>query len=117
MSSTCFDPEGSASGRRLYMQIWFSLFYMHQYKQSWMQKSVSGTEVTLPTSQTSVQNKLVYTTVFLKMNSRVRNTYAKVKVKVKVTLVQAMRLCTVRTAHRGSRGIALPFHNHGTRMG
>ena len=82
-----------------------------------MQKSVSGTEVTLPTSQTSVQNKLVYTTVFLKMNSRVRNTYAKVKVKVKVTLVQAMRLCTVRTAHRGSRGIALPFHNHGTRMG
>ena len=27
------------------------------------------------------------------------------------------RLCTSRTAHRGSRGIALPFHNHGTRMG
>ena len=31
-----------------------------------------------------------------------------VKVKVKVTLVQALRLCTGRTAHRGSRGIALP---------
>jgi len=29
------------------------------------------------------------------------------KVKVKVTLVQALRLCTGRTAHRGSRGIAL----------
>ena len=28
-------------------------------------------------------------------------------VKVKVTLVQALRLCTGRTAHRGSRGIAL----------
>jgi hypothetical protein len=30
-------------------------------------------------------------------------------VKVKCTLVQALRLCTGRTAHRGSRGIALPF--------
>jgi hypothetical protein len=29
------------------------------------------------------------------------------KVKVKVTLVQALRLCTGRTAHRGSIGIAL----------
>jgi hypothetical protein len=34
---------------------------------------------------------------------------------VKVTLVQALRLCTGRTVHRGSRGIALPFHDHGTR--
>jgi hypothetical protein len=41
----------------------------------------------------------------------------KVKIKVKRTLVQAMRLCTGRTAHRGSRGIALPFHDHGTRRG
>ena len=40
-----------------------------------------------------------------------------VKVKVKVTLVQALRLCTGRTAHRGSRGIALPFLDHGTRRG
>ena len=37
------------------------------------------------------------------------------KVKVKVILVQALRLCTGRTAHRGSRDIALPFHYHGTR--
>ena len=29
--------------------------------------------------------------------------------KVKCTLVQALRLCTGRTAHRGSRGIALLF--------
>ena len=42
---------------------------------------------------------------------------ANVKVKVKVTLVQALRLCTGRTAHRGSRGIALSFHDHGTRRG
>jgi len=29
--------------------------------------------------------------------------------KVKVTLVQALNTCTGRTAHRGSRGIALLF--------
>jgi hypothetical protein len=40
-----------------------------------------------------------------------------VKKRVKCTLVQALRLCTGRTAHRGSRGIALPFHDHGTRRG
>jgi len=28
-----------------------------------------------------------------------------------VPLVQALRLCTGRTAHRGSRGIALLFHD------
>ena len=38
-------------------------------------------------------------------------------VKVKVTLVQALRICTDPTAHRGSRGIALPFHDHGTKRG
>jgi len=37
--------------------------------------------------------------------------------KVKCTLVQTLRLCTGRTAHGGSRGIALPFHDHGTRRG
>ena len=37
--------------------------------------------------------------------------------KVKCTLVQALRLCTGRTAHRGSRGIALHFRDHGTRRG
>ena len=40
-----------------------------------------------------------------------------VKVKVKCTFVQALRLCTGRTAHRGSRGIALLFHDHGARRG
>jgi len=33
------------------------------------------------------------------------------KVKVKCTLVQALRLCTGHTAHRGSRGIALLFYD------
>ena len=44
-------------------------------------------------------------------------TQKNLKVKVKVALVQALRLCIGRTAHRGSRGIALPFFNHGTRRG
>jgi hypothetical protein len=35
--------------------------------------------------------------------------------KVKCTLVQAVKLCTGRTANRGSRGIALPLRDHGTR--
>jgi hypothetical protein len=35
------------------------------------------------------------------------------KVKVKVTIVQALRLCTGRTAHRGSRGIALLYRPYG----
>jgi len=39
------------------------------------------------------------------------------KIKVKCTLVQALRLCTGRTAHRGSRGIPLLFLDHGTRRG
>ena len=37
--------------------------------------------------------------------------------KVKCALVQAQRLCTGRTDHRGSRGIALLFLDHGTRRG
>ena len=37
--------------------------------------------------------------------------------KVKCTLVLALRLCTGRTAHRGSRGIALLFLDHGTSRG
>jgi len=41
--------------------------------------------------------------------------YVKVKVKVKCTLVQALRFCTGRTAHRESRGIAVLFLDHGTR--
>ena len=39
------------------------------------------------------------------------------KVKLKCTPLQALRLCTGRTAHRGSRGIDLLFHDNGTRRG
>ena len=40
-----------------------------------------------------------------------------VKLKVKCTVVQALRLCTGRTAHRASRGTALLFLDHGTGRG
>ena len=36
------------------------------------------------------------------------------KVKVKWTFAQALRLCTGHKAHRGRRGIALPFLDQGT---
>jgi hypothetical protein len=40
-----------------------------------------------------------------------------VKINVKCTLVQALRLCTGCTAHRGSTGIDLLVLDHGTRRG
>jgi hypothetical protein len=40
-----------------------------------------------------------------------------IKHTLNCTLVQVMRLCTGSTAYRGSRGIALPFHDHVTRRG
>jgi len=43
MSSICFEPEVSSSGRRLYMQLRYGMFYMHQYKQSYRYKSVFDT--------------------------------------------------------------------------
>jgi len=43
MSSSCFELEGSSSGRWSYMEIRYSVFYMHQYKQSSRQKSVFDT--------------------------------------------------------------------------
>jgi hypothetical protein len=42
---------------------------------------------------------------------------SRLRIKVKCTLVQALRLCTGRTAHRESRGTVLPFHDYGTRRG
>jgi hypothetical protein len=43
--------------------------------------------------------------------------FINIHLKVKCPLVQALRLCTGRTAHRESRGIALHFHDHGIRRG
>jgi len=49
-------------------------------------------------------------TQFAKSNFYVTD-FPFVKKKVGCTLVQALRLCTGRTAHRGSRSIALLFHD------
>ena len=43
--------------------------------------------------------------------------YIHKKVKGKVHIVQELGLCTGQTAHRGSRGIALLFLDHGTSRG
>jgi hypothetical protein len=40
-----------------------------------------------------------------------------IKIKVKCTLAQALRLCTGCMAHRGNRGIAVLFYDHGSRRG
>ena len=44
-----------------------------------------------------------------------RSYFLQVKVRVKCTIVQELRLCKGRTAHTGSRSIALLFHDRGTR--
>jgi len=56
MSSTCFKPKGSSSGRRLYMQVWYRVFYM-----SFIVISACKPYYNVP----------VYTASFLKMNPRV----------------------------------------------
>ena len=70
--------------------------------------------------------RVIYTSKGMSKKFGVRVIYRKIRyfvltdtteIKVKCTLVQALRLCTGRTAHRGSRGIALLFLDHGTRRG
>ena len=100
MSSTCFETEGLSSGRRMYVQVWYGTFYMHQYKQScwwemvgslgggrwWVALEVEegGQPSTYKTTHLLPPTKLlilmhikhtipVCTSVFLKINPRVRN--------------------------------------------
>ena len=56
-------------------------------------------------------------TVFTTLPTRHQLTARSMTRKTKRHAVQALRLCTGRTPRRGSRGIALPFHDHGTRRG
>ena len=46
---------------------------------------------------------------------RVSSSLQKQTMLVRVSLSQALWFCTIRTAHRGSRGIALIFLGHGAR--
>jgi hypothetical protein len=57
-----------------------------------------------PLTHSDYTRSCIHTIVLLRMNTKLLETC---KIKVKCTLVQALRLCTGRTAHRGSRGIAL----------
>ena len=50
-------------------------------------------------------------------NFNCHTSYTLVFLLQKFNLVQALRLCTGRTAHRGSSSIGLPFLDHGTRRG
>ena len=73
--------------------------------------------------KTFTANKIAYFNMLIGFgkSSRLKTERIKesksVKVKVKWALLQVFMLCTGPTAHRGSRGIALPFHDHGTRRG
>jgi len=53
----------------------------------------------------------VYPKLKIYISELILFSYEYVTVKVKVTLVQALRLCTGRTAHRGSRGIAVLYRH------
>jgi hypothetical protein len=68
-----------------------------------------------------INNLLIQNPISIKNSSNVPRWYTipfTVKVvKVMCTLVQALKLCTGRTAHRGSRGTALTFLDYGTRRG
>ena len=62
MSSTCSEPEGTSSGRRLYMQLYVSSF------------EHSSTNKTAYTDECKTCHTIiVYKTIFLKMNPRFRN--------------------------------------------
>ena len=56
----------------------------------------------------------IYSIAFAPFSLIIQTPYLR-KQKVKCSIVQALRLCTGRTAHRGSRGIAVLYLDYGTR--
>jgi len=66
VSSSCFEPKVSYKGRRLYVQAWYSVFYMHWHQHEHYKTFYTDackTHYTMP----------VFTAVFLKVNLLVRN--------------------------------------------
>jgi len=62
--------------------------------------------------------KIMYTAISVQVKVQLwQNHKPATDIQLKSTLVQALRLCKGRTAHMESRGIALLFHDHGTRRG
>jgi len=80
-------------------------------------RQISGTTTSNSPHSSHTNVGQYFTVTFQTFSNSSCNNLMLNKVKVKGTLVQAMMLCTGRTAHRGSRGIALLFHDHGTRRG
>jgi len=70
MFPTFFEPDGSSSGRRLYIQLRSGTFYMHQYKQSSRKNSVRSS-CTYRTADADIKHAVLHTAIFLKMNPRV----------------------------------------------
>ena len=65
MSSTCFEPKGSSSGRRLCRQLWYGTLDKH-----------SATYYTAYTDAMKRYHTItVYTTVFLNMYPQEQNIY------------------------------------------
>ena len=58
MSSTCFEHEGSSSGNRMYILLWYGTFYMHhQYTQPSRQTCALETHSSAyQTAYTNAQN-------------------------------------------------------------
>ena len=76
MSSTCFETEGSSSGRRLYVQLWYGIVCFTCIDISGLvdRRMCSSTYKTAYTDACKTYYTInVYTTEFLKMNPRVRN--------------------------------------------
>jgi hypothetical protein len=57
MSFTCFEPKGSSTGRRLYIQVRYSVFYMDQYKLFCRKKSIFDIDIE---NVDTVWNKIRY---------------------------------------------------------
>ena len=96
------------------------LYFWYRITQNVYQKCVYLPEMCLRIVSTNL-SETVLTSWRIRQDIITENLRSSCKLpgknEVKVTLVQALRLCTGRTAHRGSRGIALLFHDHGTRRG
>jgi hypothetical protein len=65
MFSTCFEPDGSSSGRRLNIRLWYGTFYKRQCK--WYKQTAYADACK------TYHTITVYTTVYLKMHPLFRN--------------------------------------------
>ena len=75
--------------------------------------------IQVPINNIHIQLSTIKKPIQLHVSAPIKNIFWAVYIacEVKCTLVQAVRLCTGRTAHRGCRDIALLFLDHGTRRG